>query len=761
MYRARAMRADSPARVGEPLWTVLVLALVAGLAGLRHRPPAPAPADAPATAFSAARAMDVLARLVGDGTPHGVGTAASAAVRDRIEAELRGLGLSVERQGAIACRGIVCAPVVNLVAELPGEHEGGPAVLLASHYDSVHAGPGVADDLHGVAVSLELARALLAGPRPEHPVRILVDEGEEVGLLGAVAFVEGTAALHEIAVVVNVEARGTSGPSTMFETSDGNAALVEAYLSHAPHPRATSLAYEIYRRMPNDTDLTVFRDAGLAGLNFAFVGDVGHYHTPLDDLAHLSPGSVQHQGDNVLAVTRALATGPLPLPAQADAIYGDVLGLFSVRWPAAWGVAVAGSLLVLLLGLVVLAWRRTGLRPARTAWGLVGVLGTVTLTVLGGLGLSWALATVRGEPVPAFARPEALRLCLWTVALSVGLGLAPRLGRRATPLELGLGVWITWALVGLGLAIAVPGASVVLCLPLLPAVLAMALAVLGPPRVQALALRVAGVGLVAIWTLLALGLEDVFGFGLTTGVALPIAVAVTGLLPGLVPAPDAQPGRTHRLRRAVAVAGLAALVVAALVPIHDADHPRRIALHHYDDRHTGQATVAVLALDGVPASVREAGALGDEPAAALPWTGRRMLVGPGTPGTAPPPRLDVVDGGAPGDPRRVRARLRSPRGADRAVVLLPRDAVHGAWLEGRPVATASDPLGRVLVFGLPPHGVVLDLELRTPDPVEATVVDCVSGLPESARSLQHARDGAGAVTVQWGDQGCIATRATL
>jgi hypothetical protein len=109
----------------------------------------------------------------------------------------------------------------------------------------------------------------------------------------------------------------------------------------------------------------------------------------------------------------------------------------------------------------------------------------------------------------------------------------------------------------------------------------------------------------------------------------------------------------------------------------------------------------------------------------------------------------------------VRARLLSPRGADRAVVLLPPERVHGAWLEGRPVATATDSRGRLLVFGLPPHGLVIDLEVRGDDPLEATVVDCVGGLPESASALVAARDAATAVTIQWGDVGCIATRAVL
>jgi hypothetical protein len=749
---------DAPTR--DRLWwapTLLVLALVIGLAGLRNQPPAPAPLDAPATAFSAARARVVLERIAGDQAPHGVGTPANAAVRDRIEAELAALGLPVERHAAIACRGIACAPVIGLVAEVPGSHAGGPAVLLTSHYDSVHAGPGVADDLHAVAIAVETARALLAGAPPVHPVRILVDEGEEVGLLGAAAFVEQHPRAREVAVVVNAEARGTSGLSAMFETSDGNAALVDAYLSAAPRPHATSLAYEVYRRMPNDTDLSVFKQAGMAGLNFAFVGDVGHYHTPLDDLAHLHPGSLQHQGDNVLAAVRALAHGPLPLPTDDDAIYADVLGVWVVRWPKAWAVAVAMVMLGLVLGLCLAARRGGRLAWSGLACGPAAVLGTVAATVAIAWGVALVVSAVQGEAVPAFARPEPLRVAIWLVAIAVARAFATGLGRVARPLELALGTWITWGLAAVALAIHAPGASVALCLPLGIAVIGMTWAVAGRPRHERRGILLAAAGLAAPWAALSFALEDAFGLALVPAVAAAIAVAVTGALPGLVPARAGEP----RLRLVLVAAIAMSTIAACLVPVHDPAHPRRIALHGYDDRATGRAIVAALAVDGLPEELRRAGSLAAEPTPAVPWTPRPMHVGPGTPGTAPPPRLDPVDGGAPGEPRRVRARLRSPRGADRAVVLVPPERLRGTWLEGQPVSTASDPLGRLLVFGLPPAGLVVDLEIHGSDPIEATVVDCVGGLPESAGALAAARDAVGAVTIQWGDVGCVGTRAML
>jgi hypothetical protein len=46
-----------------------------------------------------------------------------------------------------------------------------------------------------------------------------------------------------------------------------------------PYPIANSVSYEIYRNMPNDTDLTPFKKNGNMGLNFAFINNKFDYHT--------------------------------------------------------------------------------------------------------------------------------------------------------------------------------------------------------------------------------------------------------------------------------------------------------------------------------------------------------------------------------------------------------------------------------------------------------------------------------------------------
>jgi hypothetical protein len=56
--------------------------------------------------------------------------------------------------------------------------------------------------------------------------------------------------------------------------------------------------YSIYKKLPNDTDLTVFRkDANINGFNFAFIGDHFNYHTAQDSYERLDRESLLHQAD--------------------------------------------------------------------------------------------------------------------------------------------------------------------------------------------------------------------------------------------------------------------------------------------------------------------------------------------------------------------------------------------------------------------------------------------------------------------------------
>src|SRR4051794_29535864 len=310
--------------------------------------PSPLPESAPPTSFSAMRAIHFERELLGGDVPHPLGTAAHDAVRDRLAAHFRALGYDVTIQRTFACSPwITCSPVANLIARTPGDTRPN-ALVLAAHYDSVGAGPGVSDDGFGVATILETARAL----RNEHfrnPIVYLATDAEEAGLLGAEAFVADPALLRNAAAVINVDTRGTSGPSFLFETSRHNAWLARIMAEALPRPSTSSFYYDIYELLPNDTDLTVFKRAGLAGVGFGNIGRPVHYLSPLDNFANVTPSTIQDNGDHALGMARALAGADLRQSSSGNAVWFDVLTFFVIWWPQQFSLAVAIVAFVLLL----------------------------------------------------------------------------------------------------------------------------------------------------------------------------------------------------------------------------------------------------------------------------------------------------------------------------------------------------------------------------------------------------------------------------
>ena len=185
----------------------------------------------------------------------------------------------------------------NVMAPLPTTNPDLPALILACHYDSVPAGPGAGDDGAAVAALLEVARALMLKGPLARPVILLFTDGEELGLYGAQAFCENNPLAdspQKVGLVLNFEARGSSGPSLMFETSKNNRWLIEQASAGLDRPMSSSAYVEIYRLMPNGSDLTVFMENEMPGMNFAFLRNPKHYHTPFDNLKNLDHQSLQH-----------------------------------------------------------------------------------------------------------------------------------------------------------------------------------------------------------------------------------------------------------------------------------------------------------------------------------------------------------------------------------------------------------------------------------------------------------------------------------
>lgn len=728
---------------------------LAALSLARATPPAPLPADAAPDAFSAGRARDTLATLLGDQSPHPVGSASNAALRARLVAALRALGLEPEEQRAFACSPLgSCATVHNLIAWLPGQ--GGPALALLAHHDSVPAGPGAADDGHGVALVLEVLRALRDLPR-RAPLAAVFTDGEELGLLGARAFTTHPR-FREIGVVLNAEARGTTGPARMFETSDDNAALVAAF-SAAPHPSAQSLSYEIYRRLPNDTDLTVFKDRGVQGMNFAFIGGVQRYHTPRDDLAHLDLGSLQQQGDAVLASARGLLATDLSQRAADNASYVDLLGAVLLRWPAWLDLPLAAlALLSLLLatrlpssstppaastspaaptsGSSSLSTSTPSGRPSLR--GLLLAIGTTLLAPLLGAAAGHAtLLAIEALSGPLGPWPAVTvwpLLAIASTSLALPLALLRLSARRTGARAQALGTWLLWALLALVLACTIPGATILL---LAPALLAAPLALTS--RRALLPAALAALLACALWPPLIPALTDALGLS-----GLFVGAIVGWLVTALAPFCAEEHGHKALSRATwlILLLGLVAGVLAARAPRVDLDHPARLNLIHLTDLDTGAATYLADAPAGLPPDFAAATAWGP-PQALLPWSARALPSAPAAP---------LPSGGATLTPRGGDSYLLRARPGALAIVLqIPAGSLASLSLAGQPLDPGALRHGPsdtriVTLFGPPPEGIELTAARR--DDAPWRIAELVSGLPPGSPAAQRPDT---AVPYQWGD----------
>jgi hypothetical protein len=448
-----------------------------------------------------------------------------------------------------------------------------------------------------VASLLEIARILTVIPASRHPIVLLVTDGEEAGLLGAQLFTREHRLAKLVKAAVNMEARGVSGPSLMFETGSANAWLMRLYGAATLEPITNSLCYVIYKSLPNNTDFTVFKAASYQGFNLAFIGDVGHYHTPLDSWANASASTIQHQGDNATSALLALANSAGLHPPEKDSVFFDVFARSIVVWPTAFVLPAALVALTLLLAEAVLLFRKGLLNGRQAAYGLIGTLANLMLGGLLSVGVLALLRVLRKVPpldgLPWIAYPLAMHIGFSALALlSAGL-IAAWLAR-------GAGFWGFWfggavlvALLAVVSAAALPGASYVLLLA------AMAAALAPLPCVRSLtqgrsvsqgaadfAVLVPGLVMFAAQLPLLLLLYAALG-----AVAWPICTVMLCLTACfLVPLlANATRGARQFITLLAAATTFLGISVTVLLPMYSSSWPQRLNVEYWTDADSGRA----------------------------------------------------------------------------------------------------------------------------------------------------------------------------
>lgn len=350
--------------------------------------------NTPINEFSTEKALNHIKAITQK--PHYIGSNGHKEVASYLYGELKKLGLKPEFQnGFTLSDGGILVNSQNIIAKIKGT-ENGKALLLLSHYDSApHSKSlGASDDASGVATILESVRAFLVNKQtPKNDIVILFSDAEEIGLNGAALFVKKHRWAKKIGVAINLEARGSSGPGYMLmETNEGNASMVDIFnQSGLSRPNSNSLMYSIYKMLPNDTDLTVFRELGkIQGFNFAFIDNHFNYHTVQDSFENLDKRTLAHQGSNFYPLMIKLANTDLTnLNSTKDSVYFSIPFSF-INYPYDWVSPMLIIAVSVFLFLLFLGYSKRIIQPTEIAKGFVTFFGTMVIAGIIGF-FGWKL----------------------------------------------------------------------------------------------------------------------------------------------------------------------------------------------------------------------------------------------------------------------------------------------------------------------------------------------------------------------------------
>lgn len=727
----------------HPAALVIIAVVIAIALVVCMRPPAARSAAIAQDEFSADRAWTILSTLIPESEPHVAGSPANLAVRERIENFLTAEGYVPEVQSLFHCnpRFGSCANVENIIAVKPGAGSD-KAILVTAHYDSSWAGPGAADDGAGTAAVLEIARMAARLSEFRNDIIFLITDGEELGLIGAHAFAELHPAFSRVAAVINLEARGVTGPSAMFETGEGNRSLIRMLSKSLERPVANSLAFEVYKRMPNDTDYSVYKERGVQGLNFAFSEGVALYHSRLDDLDHLDRRSLQHHGQNAWSMLLALADRDIAdLHAREDAAYIDAFGRLLWHYPQSIASGVTMVLTVLLLIGVAIACKAQ-LTPAAIFWAVISVALALLLLVGGGLALSWPLGHWVNTHAIEHPNPWAGRLALLALCGLVVWICCKLFAHRVTFGAATLVCWSAVAGLAFWLDFNLPAASFIALIPMAAFVIGMLLDVARwRARAKLVLATTFGFALASYMGFYHFFLLDVvLSFELAHLKVATLALPLLLILPACFarfddPIPDWRP--------AFVLAGVVAAIalIHQLMPGFQTDRPRGMNLVYHQGAGQGEALVYLespgatadasyievvnLVPQPVPSRystsrVRPYGGSGSVERPALP-VNHQALIGAEAQVTG---REAEVTGSA----QRISLTIATPEGSEALIVAFPEKAgVHRAVVQGitaldHAVAGKQGP-ARTLRIAYPPQEISVELFSQSRDafPIALTV----------------------------------------
>ena len=730
----------------------LVLSACLALLSIWSLSPPEIVTNAPPSEFSSTRAWEYLKAIAGK--PHPIGSPAHAEVRDFIVSELVKMGLEPQVQKTTAANtrwgaSYRAATVQNVVAKLKGTANT-RAVLLVAHYDAAPSSLGASDDGAAIVSLLETLRALKASAPLKNDVIFLATDGEEIGLLGAIAFVQQHPWAKDVGVVLNFEARGDHGPSVMFQTSDENGWLIEELAETVDRPVANSLSADIYKLLPNDTDFTVFDQAGMNGLNFAYIEGVNTYHSSLDNMANLDVRSLQHHGMYALALARGFGNADLNTPTtRSEAVYFDLFGRTLIHYSRTTALVLTTLVALIAFGVIALGLRRGLLTLSGQVWGFLALLLSMvgaTLVVM----LVWRTLDALAGSQTSFQQGDTWTNHLYLtgfVLLTVAItATVYGLFRKKVSVEnLATGALLWFLLLLIISHIYLPGGSYLLVWPLLFALIAWILKFTLPAgklsltKLCLISAVCAAPGIILI-SPMTYQIFVAVGISQTSFVVVPVTLLLGLLLINFEPMAS-----TFRwlLPAAATLAAVCFMVAALLHPHHQ---PKSNEIFYALNADTGKAVWA--SGDARPDEWTSQFLSGDASVApladCLPWLNEGVFLQQPAPATTlAAPEIKVLDDQVLEQTRLIHMRIRSVREAATLFIYFGTEFSQ-AFVNGQPLTKGNGApageKGQLLVYSAPPQeGIELLLKTKASEPLLLKVVDRSFEFPELTNLTVKAR----------------------
>lgn len=268
--------------------------------------PTPTPTPDPALGrFDVAKAMDHVRALSVEIGQREAGSPGDLHAADYISERFERIGWTAREQTFLLPQG---GESSNVIGTPPSFDDTEPYVMVGAHRDSFR-GPGANDNASGVAVVLDIARAVdaIAAPLPVMAVAWGAEERQpykgQPSRVGSRFFVSrmSQAARSNLVVYVNLDVVGHGASITCGRLDvgprDGTARCVS---------EAKELGIDaVEKELPDWSDHGPFQQAGL-NASWVWTGDVACcYHNPRDTIDNVRPHDLRRSAELALAIVRS------------------------------------------------------------------------------------------------------------------------------------------------------------------------------------------------------------------------------------------------------------------------------------------------------------------------------------------------------------------------------------------------------------------------------------------------------------------------